>query len=62
MAIDPRSDTWLTITSEIEERGGKALDRLKKRDTDLQKTEFQRGYLKALDEILTLAGNRTTTG
>lgn len=58
MGIDPHSDTWLTISREIEDRSGKALDRLKKRDTDLQKTEFQRGYLKALDEILTLAGNR----
>lgn len=49
--IDTHSNTWASVKELIEENRARSLSRLMHPGKDIQKTEFERGYLKALAEV-----------
>ncbi|WP_420411610.1 hypothetical protein [Roseibium sp.] len=55
MPIDVHSPTWKTILEADEKHRDRPMKKLRKHGTDHPTTEYQRGYLDALDMIQGLA-------
>ena len=55
MKIDPHSATWKAIAEDARQRIEDAHSRLESRGLPIADTEFERGRIKALRDILALA-------
>lgn len=58
MSIDPHNQTWLAVKAHAGKAMEKARDRLEATGTDLAATEYQRGYIRAMRDVLALAEPR----
>lgn len=58
MSIEPHSETWRTLAAEVEKQLAQAKGQLESPGLDHETTQFERGRIAAMKQILALATPR----